>query len=123
MQRLINSYPELFATPRFHHIACRDGWFHLLNSLCSLINIEAASLPVELRGQICFTQIKQKLGGLRVSLTHTTPKMDGAIELAEDLSNNICEICGNFGGHRSISGWIITLCDVHYQEEISRMEQ
>jgi hypothetical protein len=35
--------------------------------------------------------------------------------MAEAMSGNICETCGDKGEHRS-GGWIRTLCDKHEEE-------
>lgn len=116
--QLITQYPKVFS--QLKHLECSDGWFNLINSLCGLIEFYLKQLPVEMQDQIHAVQIKQKYGGLRAYFNHTTPYLDGAIALAEDISNNMCEVCGNYGGHKSFNGWIITLCDKHYKAELKK---
>lgn len=119
-KQLVDNYPIVFT--KVKHLECSDGWFGLLNSLCSVIELRVKSLPLEMQGQIYAVQIKSKYGGLRAYFYHTIPVMDGAIELAEDLSNNICEDCGNPGGHKMIDGWVQTLCEPHYTEMLAVRE-
>ena len=118
---LVDNYPLIFS--KIKHVECSDGWYHLLNSLCGVIENIAKQIPLELQGQIHASQIKQKFGGLRFYLNHNTPAIEGAIDLAEELSNNMCEVCGNYGGHKNINGWITTLCDIHHKTELAAYEE
>jgi hypothetical protein len=117
-KQLVDSYPKVFSHVK--HLECDDGWFPLIRSLCSVIEYEVGRLPLELQEQIHAVQIKEKFGGLRFYMNHETPKISGAIALAEELSNNTCEVCGGLGGHKNVGGWLATLCDTHYQ---SKMEE
>ena len=80
-------------------------------------------MPTEMQEQIHAVQVKSKYGGLRFYMNHTTPWIDGAIDLAEDLSNNVCEVCGNYGGHKNLDNWIVTLCDRHHNQELKRRKK
>lgn len=77
-------------------------------------------MPPEMQEQLYAVQIKQKFGGLRFYMNQSTPKMDGAIDLAEELSNNMCEVCSEHGGHKNIGNWITTLCEKHYKQELKK---
>lgn len=62
-----------------------------------------------------FTQIKEKYGSLRISTTRIDQYYDGMITMAEDMSEHICEKCGDKGRLYSIH-WHKTLCDKHADE-------
>ncbi|CAF4083722.1 unnamed protein product, partial [Adineta steineri] len=47
--------------------------------------------------QYAFTQVKQKLGGLRTYMTNTTSAMKNAIDDAENKAARTCELCGEQG--------------------------
>lgn len=42
------------------------------------------------------------------------------VDTAEILSAHTCEVCGDDGETRWDLGWIKTLCDTHYKEELAR---
>lgn len=122
-QKLIQDYPKLLSKVQYG-ISCGDGWFVLLRGLCALIEHEIEHLPVELQEQVYAVQIKQKFGGLRFYMEQSTPKIDGAIALAEELSNNTCESCGSMNaGHKQVGGWIATLCDEHHKAELAALKE
>ena len=121
--QLIQSCPKLLSKLRYGFEGMGEGWFVLLRGLCTLIEYEIERLPPELQEQVYAVQIKQKFGGLRFYMEHSTPKIDGAISLAEELSNNICETCGGAAGHKQVGGWITTLCDVHHQTALEDLKE
>lgn len=120
-KELIDAHPKVFS--HIKHLECDDGWFVLIRALCGVIEHEVSRLPLELQEQIHAVQIKEKFGGLRFYMNHETPKISGAIALAEELSNNTCEVCGVFGGHKNVGGWLATLCDTHYQTKLQEREE
>ncbi len=63
-------------------------------------------------------QIKEKFGTLRFYYSGGDEYISGIINFAENMSGEICEVCGNKGKLRNGS-WIKTLCDEHnkYKEE------
>lgn len=114
---LFAKYPLVFK--KIKYIECGNGWFRMLDKLCSLIEHEIKRVPKELNGKLYAAQVKEKFGGLRFYMEESTPFIDGAISLAEDMSFTICEVCGNVGKPRNFS-WVRTLCDHHEEEEKSR---
>lgn len=110
-------YPRTFAKVEF--LETLDGWDELISMMSSLIEscIEH-HVPEELRDQVYIQQIKQKLGGLRVHMSHHVPQIQGIISMAETMSYFVCEVCGNHAGHRNVRGWLTALCDTHYQQEM-----
>ena len=72
--------------------------------------------------QICFAQIKEKFGGLRVYMDCSTAGIDSAISEAVSRAATTCEKCGKPGTLRQQYG-VRTYCDdcdrayVAWQEE------
>lgn len=63
--------------------------------------------------QAVVQQIKEKFGTLRFYITGGDRYIHGAIQMADSMSEHICEECGNAGVRRP-GGWIRTLCDQHF---------
>lgn len=61
------------------------------------------------------SQIKEKYGTLRFSLTHGTEAMYAITDKAERQSSKICEQCGKPGKLRGRS-WLYTACSKHIRE-------
>jgi hypothetical protein len=101
--------------------------------------------PVNPLEKFSVQQIKEKFGGLRFYVSFgglrsdAIQRCEGAISLAEQLSYNICEVCGNVGGcsspmqskrikdyKKSVGegvmfcggGYMQTLCEEHHKEKI-----
>ncbi|SIT40624.1 conserved hypothetical protein [Paraburkholderia ribeironis] len=97
--------PSAFATWGFE---CGDGWYDLLNALC--LNLQHATK----RGasQVVAIQVKEKFGGLCFYANGPDADQAGMIELAETMSKQLCEVCGNRG--KTIrNGGIKTRCLEH----------
>lgn len=126
---LFNKYPTLFINRNksiqescmAFGIECGDGWYDLIRSVCW--EIKQHEENIELRKKYNpdyltdyqptkFDQIKEKYGGLRIYFNGGDDHVKGVICLAEDMSFNICEVCGNKGKPNQ-GGWISTLCDLH----------
>jgi len=67
--------------------------------------------------QIC--QVKEKFGGLRFYTNGGGENHYSIISKYENLSVKICEKCGEPGESRG-GGWIVTLCDKHYEESVKK---
>ena len=107
---------------------CGDGWFSIINALsfalenlCDYYNID-----------ITVAQVKEKYGTLRFYWSGEFPEnnkrtdwkrgyklADELVDLAEISTYHTCEICGRWASKQT-KGWIITLCDKHYLEELKR---
>jgi hypothetical protein len=122
-QEFQSKYPNLFKEyPRsgFH---APDGWVELLHTLCSLVEDHITRLPDEIRSHVQCAQVKEKFGTLRFYMTETTPYINGAIEMAEMMSGDICETCGEKGKRRG-GGYILTQCNkCHEAREAKRKEE
>jgi len=118
-------YPKIFKSSQHNDepldmwgIECDDGWFELIDTLCSKIqshidwrskNVQDASTIEEL--QVVAQQVKEKFGGLRFYVVGGDDVTDAFISFAETMSMKICETCGQPGKQQSDNGWIHTTCD------------
>ena len=109
-KELIEKYPKLFSNEQFWGFECGDGWFDLLDYLCGALLTYTYGDE-----EIYVDQVKEKFGRLRFYLSKEDDVMHGMISMAEHMSGQICEVCGNRGKTRSGS-WLVTLCDKHHDE-------
>ena len=134
-QKLFKSYPNLFAQKNLSiqescmpwGICCGDGWFELIDLLCSHIqnrienvkrNIDMKSekrgvtlVPVDMGYLKCeVTQVKEKFGGLRFYVNSNDDYIGGLISFAEGMSYKTCSECGEKSSNQVRRGWIYTLC-------------
>lgn len=58
------------------------------------------------------SDVKEKWGGLRLSVYDVDESVFDFIDAIESESLRTCEVCGNPGQPRD-TGWIKTLCDTH----------
>jgi hypothetical protein len=116
-QKLVEKYPKLFSSKQFWGFECGDGWYDLLDHLCG-------SLVTYTYGdeEIYVDQVKEKFGRLRFYLSKEDDVMHGMVSMAEHMSGQICETCGNRGETRGGS-WMVTLCDKHHEERIARLAE
>ena len=118
-QKLYDSYPKIFRqkdlpateTCMCWGIACEDGWYTILDTLCREIqfHIDKRYGYDNTVRQVEAEQIKEKFGGLRFYYSGGDNGIEGMVRLAEALSYKTCEWCGN-PGETQKKGWIITLC-------------
>lgn len=90
-----------------------DGWFKIVDDLCSEITHYCKSHAIEIPEVV---QVKEKFGGLRFYIGGVHPdhfdNIFGFINKAERVSLKTCEICGKAGKPNN-EGWIKTLCEEH----------
>jgi hypothetical protein len=127
-RQLVERYPKIFNVgavdsrlpfPMFG-IECDDGWYDLLDALCFRIQWYLDHNADEDTEQVTVAQIKEKLGTLRFYENGGDLYIAAYIQMAQEMSARICEVCGNRGRLRT-GGWIKTLCDTHAEgrEELS----
>lgn len=120
-KKLCEKYPKIFinrnanmtTTAMCWGFECGDGWYDLIDSLCFTIqnhidNQFKNNKPIT---QVVADQVKEKFGELRFYYSGGDDYIDGVIDLAENMSIRICEICGNIGNLKSNNGWYKTKCD------------
>lgn len=123
-EKLCKDYPKIFAnrngdmttTAMCWGFDCSDGWYPLINLLCSEIQHHLDKNAKEGTPQFVASQVKEKFGGLRFYGDGGDDKIHNFIWFAESMSTITCEICGAPGKRRG-RGWIYTACDAHTHEE------
>jgi hypothetical protein len=100
-----DAIPTVFSLWGFE---CGDGWFDLIDVLCARLQLATRhGAP-----QVVVKQVKEKFGSLRFSVSGADAGQRGMIDLAEMMSERLCEICGNPGEMFS-TGWMQTRCPTH----------
>lgn len=116
-----NKFPKMFGNKRYGGFDIGVGWWPIIESLCSHIqlytertnnNKDIKIEPIEVH------QIKEKFGGLRFYYSGGDKTIDSLVRLAELTASKTCEMCGEPGKPRT-GGWIKTLCNIHHTERIS----
>jgi len=115
--KLVAKYPKLFS--RVTHTEMGDGWFSLVDELCAQIQGRADWIiaqkirtdpDIDIEDlQPTVAQFKEKFGTARFHADNLDSEMRGAVGMAEAMSYNICEDCGN-KATISTKGWIRRLC-------------
>ena len=116
-QKLLDKYPKLFSNQHFWGFECGDGWYDILDHLCGALLTYTYGDE-----EIYVDQIKEKFGRLRFYLSKEDDVMHGMVSMAEHMSGQICETCGNRGETRGGS-WMVTLCDLHHDERTARLAE
>lgn len=91
----------------------QSGWNHLVRGLCEYLERQDRDIRI--------VQCKEKFGGLRVYTSSSssesevderrTQQMFGAVQMAQEMSFQVCECCGSPGELRNDGGWMKTRCD------------
>jgi hypothetical protein len=123
-EKLCKDYPKIFAnrngdmteTAMCWGFECGDGWYPLINLLCSEIQWHIDKNAKEGTTQFVASQVKEKFGGLRFYGDGGDKTIHNFIWFAESMSTITCETCGAPGKRRG-RGWIYTACDAHTKSE------
>lgn len=116
--KLCEKYPAIFQdryadmqqTAMCWGFECSDGWYQLLDNLCS----DLTRIGIDVKA----TQVKEKFGTLRFYTEYRGADeqlcriADAIISAAEHRSGQICEECGDWGWTNS-EGWLTTRCKKH----------
>jgi len=91
-------------------IWCQDGWFDLIDTLCSQLQYwtDTHNAP-----PYQVTAVKEKFGELRFVARYKSPEQIGAVKMAYAMSTRICEACGASGRHVVAHGIWMTRCELH----------
>ena len=116
-QKLVERWPSWFnvdqrETRMADGFAHGDGWFNIVWRLCEDLKPFAAEAEKVTGRPFEVLQVKQKLGGLRVYVNHSTNVIRKRIEAAQLESLRTCEVCGKPGSRRE-GDWIPAVCDEH----------
>jgi hypothetical protein len=124
--QLVSKYPTQFKN--LSYIECGDGWYTLIDRLCYVVQGQIDRNITNNKNMDFFwwSQIKEKFGGLRAYCYGADDYIRGAIDLAENMSYNTCEVSGEAGKLRkkrkadngeSIPAWMKTLSDKEAEKE------
>jgi hypothetical protein len=116
-------FPKMF-DGKYGGFACGEGWWPILENLCSNIqhHINWKNKESEVVPQVTVAQIKEKFGGLRFYYDGGDERIRGMVQMAESWADASCETCGAPGQRRD-GGWIKTLCDEHEAERQQRKKE
>lgn len=90
---------------------CGDGWFKILDNLCTKLEECINRLPEEAQEYCCASQVKEKYGSLRFYMCSSTDEMEDLISEAEKESTKTCEYCGKPGTIDYDQTWLSCLCE------------
>lgn len=141
-KKLYMKYPKIFErkdlgmnqTCMCWGIAVDDGWYNIIDILCSQIqhyldwencegqyesqkkwrtpNEEGSYEKVP---QLFAEQVKEKFGTLRFYTLGGDDYTRGLVDMAEAMTARVCETCGA-PGRTTKGGWVKTLCPEHASE-------
>jgi hypothetical protein len=94
---------------------CEDGWFNLIRSLCEELEPLVAEVERTTKKQFKVIEVKQKFGSLRFYVDNANDAIRECIEVAQQQSSGICELCGRAGRLRQ-GDWLRVQCDEHAEE-------
>lgn len=110
---IIKTAPSIYGED--FYFECDDGWFKLLLDL---------SLELSRFKYLKITQLKEKFGSLRVYFTNvdyeanSSKLIEQIISKYENISTDICEVCGNPGKLINNHGWYKTVCEEHNKKNL-----
>ena len=125
-RKLFKRYPVFFSLARKKSgrspigakgVECGDGWYKLIDRLCSKI--------IKVNPKIVVVQLKEKFSTLRC---YTKPHLEADLETWEALkeatveSSNTCEECGKPGTLHDLGGYVATLCTACFQDSLKPEE-
>lgn len=96
------------------------GWDSLIENLAAAIDREIEHDPSLLiedheNGKFAFKveQMKEKFGALRFYYSGGNDRIHGLVDMTENLSASVCEVCGSLGTlcKKDNGSWMKTLCE------------
>jgi len=105
----VNRYGDLHETAMCWGFDCGDGWYWLINALCSQLQWDTDKNG---QPQVVASQVKEKYGTLRFYVESSNEHQNAMISLAESMSAKICEECGSTEFVKTRGKyWMTTLCN------------
>lgn len=95
-----------------YYCECDDGWYNLIYNCCKDIEQLYKSKNADIN-TLRILQIKEKYGTLRIYLDNYIDGTDDIVTKYENLSSEICEVCGDKGSLKLKNSWMKTLCEKH----------
>ena len=114
-QEIYKKYPEQFLK---NVINCEEGWFPMIDEMCSTIQTYLSFDVTARATPITFTKIKEKYGVLSISYEGGDPVIERIIKYTQKISYKTCEYCGDEGDLYCSTKWrnwskTKTLCQKH----------
>lgn len=121
-KQLYDKFPDLFKEkdlpPEQSNMCwgfeCSDGWYNIIFTLCSLIQIHQKSQKPDYK-PVVVQQVKEKFGTLRFYYTGGDDIIFGMVAYAEAISGMTCEVCGDRGTTDWKKSWVRTVCSKHIE--------
>ena len=121
-KQLYDKFPDLFKEkdlpPEQSNMCwgfeCSDGWYNIIDTLCSLIQIHQKSQTPDYE-PVVVQQVKEKFGTLRFYYTGGDDIIFGMVAYAEAISGMTCEFCGDRGTTNWKRSWVRTVCSKHIE--------
>lgn len=88
---------------------CLSGWAWLIDAALLLLYSCAEAQHLELQ----VTQVKEKFGALRIYHHGGDACTDAICDITEQISENVCEVCGGAGINLPTHQWLSTRCEAH----------
>lgn len=125
---LCDRYPSIFADrnkPKTHTnmcfgFTCGDGWFDLIDTLCERLQFWTNKTGAS---QVVAFQVKEKFGALRFYVKgEITREQQGMIDMAQRLSERLCDQCGCPGQRMTCGPLVITRCSKHMPSDATPLQ-
>lgn len=121
-KQLYDKFPDLFKekdlppeqSNMYWGFECSDGWYNIIFTLCSLIQIHQKSQTPDYK-PVVVQQVKEKFGTLRFYYTGGDDIIFGMVAYAEAISGMTCEVCGDRGTTDWKRSWVRTVCSKHIE--------
>lgn len=121
-KQLYDKFPDLFKEkdlpPEQSNMCwgfeCSDGWYNIIYTLCSLIQIHQKSQTPDYK-PVVVQQVKEKFGTLRFYYYGGDDTVLGMVAYAEAISGMTCEVCGDRGTTDWKKSWVRTVCSKHIE--------
>ena len=122
-KRMEEKFPKMYSG-KYGGFAIGKGWWLLIEQLSFTIqtHIDNAHKHGRECEQVVVEQVKEKFGTLRFYYQGGDDFIAGAVWLAENMTDHLCEVCGGIGKTRK-GGWVRTLCDQHEAERQAQFEE
>lgn len=99
---------------------CGDGWFDLINTLCERLQFWTENNDAH---QVVAFQVKEKYGALRFYVKgEITREQQGIIDMAQRLSERLCDQCGCPGQRMTCGPRVITRCNKHMPSDATPLQ-
>jgi hypothetical protein len=107
---LKQQFPELFLADRKYRNDIPIGWYALVKELLFEISVIVKN-DEQLKQDFYITQMKEKLGGLRIYTSVQCKEINKLISAASDKSYSLCAECSNTAKLKVKHNYVLPLCE------------